>query len=47
VNDSNEAIVGSIQNPQKIIQSAGVLVVHIIGFFTASVLIFKKKDILS
>ncbi len=47
VNDANEAIVGSIQNPQKIINSAVVLVIHIIGFFTASVLIFKKKDVLS
>jgi ABC-2 type transport system permease protein len=47
VNDANEAIVGSIQNPQRIIKSALVLVVHIIGFVTASVLIFKKKDVLS
>lgn len=47
VNDANEAIIGSIQNPQKIINSALVLVVHIAGFVTASVLIFKKKDILS
>ena len=47
VNDANEAIVGSIQNPQKIINSALVLVVHIVGFVTASVLIFRKKDILS
>jgi ABC-2 type transport system permease protein len=47
VNDANEAIVGSIQNPQRIIKSALVLVVHIIGFVTASVWIFKKKDVLS
>ena len=47
VNDANEAIIGSIQNPQKILNSAMVLVIHIIGFVTASVLIFKKKDILS
>jgi ABC-2 type transport system permease protein len=47
VNDANEAIVGSIQNPQRIINSALVLVAHIIGFVTASVLIFKKKDMLS
>ena len=47
VNDANEAIVGSIQNPQKIINSAFVLVIHIVGFVTASVLIFRKKDILS
>ena len=47
VNDANEAIVGSIQNPQKIINSAFVLVIHIVGFVTASVLVFRKKDILS
>jgi ABC-2 type transport system permease protein len=47
VNDANEAIVGSIQNPQKIINSALVLVIHIVGFVTASILVFRKKDILS
>ncbi len=47
VNDANEAIVGSIQNSQKIMNSALVLVIHIIGFVTASILIFRKKDILS
>lgn len=47
VNEANEAIVGSIQNPQKIMQSAIVLVLHIIGFVTASILVFRKKDILS
>lgn len=47
VNDANEAIVGSIQNPQRIVHSALVLLLHIIGFVTASVLIFKKKDVLS
>lgn len=47
VNDANEAIVGSIQNPQRIINSALVLFAHIIGFVTASVWIFKKKDVLS
>jgi ABC-2 type transport system permease protein len=47
VNDANEAIVGSIQNPQKIINSALVLGAHIIGFVTAAVLIFKRKDVLS
>lgn len=47
VNDSNEAIIGSIQNPQRIINSALVLVVHILGFLGASIWIFKKKDVLS
>jgi ABC-2 type transport system permease protein len=47
VNDANEAIVGSIQNPQKIINSAIILVLHIIGFVTASIVVFKRKDVLS
>lgn len=47
VNDANEAIIGSIQNPQKIINSALVLLVHIVGFVMASILVFRKKDILS
>ena len=47
VNDANEAIVGSIQNPQKIINSALVLTAHIAGFVIAAVLIFKRKDVLS
>ena len=47
VNDANEAIIGSIQNPQKIINSALVLVLHIIGFVTAAIVIFKRKDVLS
>lgn len=47
VNDANEAIVGTIQNPQKIINSALVLVIHIIGFVGASVWVFKRKDVLS
>jgi ABC-2 type transport system permease protein len=47
VNDSNEAIIGSIQNPDKIIKAAVVLFIHTIGFFVATVLVFRKKDILS
>lgn len=47
VNDSNEAIIGSIQNPDKIIKAAVVLFVHTIGFFVATLLVFRKKDILS
>jgi ABC-2 type transport system permease protein len=47
VNDSNEAIIGSIQNPDKIIKAALVLFIHTIGFFVATVLVFRKKDILS
>jgi ABC-2 type transport system permease protein len=47
VNDGNEAIVGSIQNPQKIVNSALVLIIHIIGFVGGSIWIFNKKDVLS
>ncbi len=47
VNDANEAIVGSIQNPQRIVKSALVLVVHIIGFVAASIWVFRRKDVLS
>jgi ABC-2 type transport system permease protein len=47
VNDQNEAIVGSIQNLSKVLQAAGVLAIHIVGLLTASIVVFKKKDILS
>lgn len=47
VNDANEAIIGSIQNPEKIIRSALVLIIHIAAFTSAAVLLFRKKDILS
>ena len=47
VNDANEAITGSIQYPEKIIKSALVLIVHIIGFAGTAILLFRKKDILS
>jgi ABC-2 type transport system permease protein len=47
VNDANEAIIGSIQNPQRIITSALVLLLHIVGFVGSAIFIFNKKDILS
>jgi ABC-2 type transport system permease protein len=47
VNASNEAITGTIQNPMRIIQSAGVLLVHIVLFLFVSLWVFRKKDILS
>lgn len=47
VNASNEAIIGSIQNPEKIVKAVLVLFSHTIGFFVATVLVFRKKDILS
>jgi ABC-2 type transport system permease protein len=47
VNAANEAVIGSIQNPQRIVNSALILVLHIIGFVTASVVVFRRKDVLS
>ena len=47
VNANNEAIAGSILNIPKIKTSLVVLTLHIILFVSASVIIIKKKDILS
>ncbi|MDE3235976.1 MAG: ABC transporter permease subunit [Bacteroidota bacterium] len=47
VNDSNETIRGTIQNPDKLIRSSLVLFFHIVAFVGASVYVFKKKDVLS
>lgn len=47
VTDTNEAIVGSIQYPERIINSALVLFIHIILFVVAAIVVFRKKDVLS
>jgi ABC-2 type transport system permease protein len=47
VNLNNEAITGSIQNPQRIINSALVLLAHTVGLLGLAVYVFKKKDVLS
>jgi ABC-2 type transport system permease protein len=47
VTENNESIIGSILKPEKIINSILVLLIHIVGFVTAAIIIFKKKDILS
>ncbi|HCL06561.1 MAG TPA: hypothetical protein DHW64_11630 [Chitinophagaceae bacterium] len=47
VTESNEAILGSIQNKDRILHSAIVLIIHIIVFVSAAIVVFKKKDILS
>jgi ABC-2 type transport system permease protein len=47
VNENNEAIYGTILNVAKIKTSIMVLTLHIILFVTASVIITKRKDILS
>ncbi|TAF90799.1 MAG: hypothetical protein EAZ47_10710 [Bacteroidetes bacterium] len=45
VNENNEAIVGSIQNPDRIINSLWILGLHIVGFVGAAMYFFHKKDI--
>jgi ABC-2 type transport system permease protein len=47
VNNDNEAIVGTIENFDKVLQAGAILVLHIIGLLVASIVVFKKKDILS
>ena len=47
VNENNEAIYGTILNVAKIKNSIIVLSLHILLFVTASVVITKRKDILS
>lgn len=47
VNENNEQITGSVENLPAVLLSAGVLFLHIIGFLFASILVFKRKDILS
>jgi ABC-2 type transport system permease protein len=47
VNANNEQIVGSIENLPAVLISAGILVLHIIGFLWASIIVFKRKDILT
>lgn len=47
VNSSNETIRGTIQRPDRIINSSLILFTHIIFFVGASLYVFKKKDVLS
>ncbi|MDB5193110.1 MAG: transporter permease subunit [Segetibacter sp.] len=47
VSEDNEAIIGSVQNLGKVLQAAGILVLHIVGLLIASVIVFKRKDVLS
>ncbi len=47
VNADNEQIVGSVENLPAILRSAGILLLHIVLFITASVIAFRKKDVLS
>jgi ABC-2 type transport system permease protein len=47
VTEDNEAIIGSVQNLGRVLQAAAILVAHIIGFLLISIVVFKKKDVLS
>ena len=47
VNEQNEVVKGSIQDPQKIIDSALILVLHIVILVFAGIFVFRKKDVLS
>jgi ABC-2 type transport system permease protein len=47
VDVNNEVIRGTLQNPQRILNSVIVLSLHIVGFVAASIWIFKRKDVLS
>ncbi len=47
VTTDNVAIIGSVQNLDRILIAAGVLILHIIGLLIASIAVFKRKDILS
>jgi ABC-2 type transport system permease protein len=47
VNADNEQIVGSVENLPAVMRSAAILFLHIIGFWIASVVVFRRKDIMS
>ena len=47
INENNEQIVGSIENLPAVMISGGILLLHIIGFLIASIVVFRKKDVLS
>jgi ABC-2 type transport system permease protein len=43
VSADNEAITGSVQNLGKVLQAAGILLLHIVSFLAAAIIIFKRK----
>lgn len=47
VNDANEQLVGSVENLPAVMRSAGILILHVFLFLAASVMVFRRKDILS
>ena len=47
LNADNEQIIGSIENIRTVLISASILLLHTLGFLFASIIVFKRKDILS
>ncbi|WP_298302338.1 ABC transporter permease subunit [Hydrotalea sp.] len=47
VNADNTALKGTLQNKSQIIQSAWILVAHIVLFVGVAMFVFKRKDILT
>lgn len=47
VNADNEQIIGSIENLPAVMKSAAILAFHIVGFWVASIAVFRRKDIMS
>lgn len=47
VNADNEQIIGSIENLPAVMKSAAILLIHIIGFWLTSIVVFRRKDIMS
>jgi len=47
INADNEQIIGSIENINAVMKSAGILLIYIVGFWLASIVVFRRKDILS
>ena len=47
INADNEQVIGSIENIGAVMKSAGILLIYIVGFWLASIVVFRRKDILS
>lgn len=47
VSDANDQLVGSVENLPAVLRSAGILMAHIVLFLAVSVVVFRRKDILS
>jgi ABC-2 type transport system permease protein len=47
VTDDNEAILGTVQNLGRVLKAAGILMLHVVGFLIASIIVFKRRDVLN